>query len=882
MTTPRNPLAGRNFQDETGAPVRPGNRIAGGGEGVVYHVEGDPTSVVKIWHSSRWDPDPKTGTPKTTKEEDEAKLRYIVSHPVGPAPGETWHITWPRHLVLENGAIAGYTMPYLPQNEHWEEMIQYYSRRLARNTQQEQGRQLRIDDRVRMARNLALGFRAVHDAGYVIGDVNEKNVSVNRQNDIALVDCDSYSFTDPATNRAFINAVGRAEFQAPEAQDDYGNRTPNHDLFGLAILIFHLLTHYHPYTAQQSTQEPGERIKDGAFPPASRRLTAPDTYNEAWDALTDRQQELFLRCFDRQNYGQPRPTPDEWLVALQEMPQETQAPPLPQPQPGPQPGPWPQPGPQPGPRPTPAGSTGNPDLFLLPLALAGYVALLIPTFFGEFRPMWWLALTLVGAALLFLPVRRMLQPPITGARWLIIAIALALGVLLLLLTLGAAFSTWPWWMWLGASLATVVIYLIPVRSMLSNAPPWQLGLATIGAAIVLLIFLGGLAVAGVQGVSNWFGDDSPQEPPGVASAAAVPGDGGPGGVPAPAVAPPPGTPAPPVPTEPPASAPGEAAAPAAAIVAAPPETGPEPVCGQPTNFRHGDDFNAADRSLTYHWDSPTESDLSVTGYQTESREMLVDGTYAGWTRRDALGAAETQQFVGPLSAAVDGTTYQNRVYALCDSAASEPSKPVTFSYPAATPTPEPTVTPTPTPEPTAAPTPTPTPAPTPTPTPEPTATPTPTPLPTAIPTATPIPAPTPAPLVLRHAQYGDAHYTISVPQHWPGGRVTFTAKAHTGTPGQWVERNTILGARRYDISSLQDVGVPLPGTYFKERYSDEQLCGDRGFVAIRESALLTAYPEVGIALHVDVCEADLRQEAEPGITNEDVSRKIIRSLRRQN
>ena len=262
--------------------------------------------------------------------------------------------------------------------------------------------------------------------------------------------------------------------------------------------------------------------------------------------------------------------------------------------------------------------------------------------------------------------------------------------------------------------------------------------------------------------------------------------------------------------------------------------------------------------------------------------MLVDGTYAGWTRRDALGAAETQQFVGPLSAAVDGTTYQNRVYALCDSAASEPSEPVTFSYPAATPTPEPTATPTPTPEPTAAPTPTPTPVPTPTPTPEPTATPTPTPLPTAIPTATPIPAPTPAPLVLNHARYGDAHYTVSAPQGWSGGRVTFTAKAHTGTPGQWVERNTILGARRYDISSLQDVGVPLPGTYFKERYSDEQLCGDRGFVAIRESALLTAYPEVGIALHIDVCEADLRQEAEPGITNEDVSRKIIRSLRRQN
>ena len=74
-----------------------------------------------------------------------------------------------------------------------------------------------------MARNLALEFRAVHAAGYVIDDVNEKNVEVNRQNDIAMVDCDSYGFTDPATGLAFSNNMGRPEFQAPEAQEDYAD-----------------------------------------------------------------------------------------------------------------------------------------------------------------------------------------------------------------------------------------------------------------------------------------------------------------------------------------------------------------------------------------------------------------------------------------------------------------------------------------------------------------------------------------------------------------------------------------------------------------------------------------------------------------------------------
>lgn len=91
-----------------------------------------------------------------------------------------------------------------------------------------------------------------------------------------------------------------------------------------------------------------------------------------------------------------------------------------------------------------------------------------------------------------------------------------------------------------------------------------------------------------------------------------------------------------------------------------------------------------------------------------------------------------------------------------------------------------------------------------------------------------------------------------------------------------------MSARRYEIKSLKDAGVNLVGTYFKERYTSEELCGTKGYIAIRETALLVAYPEVGVALHVDVCEADLSLEAEPGITNEVVSEKIIRSLRKQN
>ena len=189
----------------------------------------------------------------------------------------------------------------------------------------------------------------------------------------------------------------------------------------------------------------------------------------------------------------------------------------------------------------------------------------------------------------------------------------------------------------------------------------------------------------------------------------------------------------------------------------------------------------------------------------------------------------------------------------------------------------PPATPTPTETPPRMPMPTSTPTPAPTVTPAPTKTPTPPPMPTA----TPTPAPTGVPTRLHRVEHAGVTYTAQGPTVWAAGRVTLEAKPHAGSPGEWVERTTTIGARRYDISSLKDAGINGVGTYFKERYSSEDLCGLRGFVTIRESAVLVAYPETGIALHVDVCEADIYSEEIYGSTNEQVSNSIIRSLRRR-
>lgn len=529
MATPANPLAGRRFEDEAGNIIVPGGKLGEGGEGVVHQVDGNPGSVVKIWHPGR------------TPQDADAKIPYMVSNPVTPDLGATWHITWPQRMVMENGTIAGYTMPNLDRSESWEAIVEYYNRRAAQGTGAAQAREIQIDDRVRMALNLALGFRAVHAAGYVIGDVNEKNVEVNRQNDIAMVDCDSYGFTDSATGRNFSNGMGRPEFQAPEAQGDYANRTQNHDRFGLAVVIFHLLTGYHPYTVnnQPNYALPGARISNWLFAPAGRGVTAPDPFNEAWDTLTDKQKELFLRCFDKDHEGEPRPTPEEWVEALMEIPNVAPAPapaptgsrPSPAPAPSPAPGPSPSPGPSPTPRSpapgprryyTPPGTSSG-DLIYWVMAIAGYSALMPLMLFSQFRPWWWLALILTAGALFYLPVRRLLQPPITRTRWIIITLASLFSIWFLLALIQAAMSVWPWWLWLGLGLGAAFIFLVPARGWLlgmlrsPNAMPRWIAIG--GVSLLALFILFNMGSAGFREFEEWRNTRSLQAEAGAASGA---------------------------------------------------------------------------------------------------------------------------------------------------------------------------------------------------------------------------------------------------------------------------------------------------------------------------------------------------------------------------
>ena len=158
----------------------------------------------------------------------------------------------------------------------------------------------------------------VHQHGHVVGDVNQKNVMVSRKGIVALVDCDSFQVAEGT--RIYRCGVGVPEYTPPELHGRSFasvDRAANHDLFGLAVLVFHLLMMgRHPFSGVPlvNADIPIEKaIQDGlyAYTRSPTRLKPPPhvppvTMLDA--AILD----LFERAF-----GSPRrPTASEWRTTL--------------------------------------------------------------------------------------------------------------------------------------------------------------------------------------------------------------------------------------------------------------------------------------------------------------------------------------------------------------------------------------------------------------------------------------------------------------------------------------------------------------------------------------------------------------------------------------
>ena len=292
-----------------------GKSLGSGGEGTIYEVEKQPLVVAKVYHKE-----------KLTQAHGD-KLRAMLTNPPQQegTSSNPMAIAWPLDLLIPpNGSrkIVGFLMPRVKDARP---LHQYYTPKQRR----EHSPFFNYIYLLQTARNLAMAAKAIHSKGYVIGDLNESNILVTQTTLVTLVDADSFQVFDHKKGHIYRCPVGKVESTPPELQGtNFGtiDRRQEHDLFGLAVLIFQLLMEgNHPFDGvfKGKGEPPGkkERIKMGHFPYGSKKNVPyrPKPIAPPFKVLAPKLQELFRRCFQEGHENpQARPTAGQWATALEE------------------------------------------------------------------------------------------------------------------------------------------------------------------------------------------------------------------------------------------------------------------------------------------------------------------------------------------------------------------------------------------------------------------------------------------------------------------------------------------------------------------------------------------------------------------------------------
>jgi serine/threonine protein kinase len=299
--------------DAEGKLISLGNELGRGGEATVYTTK-ISSRAVKIYHKP--------------SEEKTRKLELMISRPPADPTAKagvnnTQHVSiaWPTGVVKdEAGDVVGFTMPLVNTTKAIP-LHQLYNPKVRR--QRAPG--ITWQYLVRIARNLSAVVTALHDKGYVIGDLNESNVLVTDRALVTLVDCDSVQAR--AGRTIYRCTVGKGEYTPPELQGkvfEKINRSKHHDAFGLSVLLFLLLMEgVHPFSGVYLPQgdPPGllENIRTKQSPYLKSAKFKPMPIAPPFDTLPNSSQRLFKRALGARPRW--RPTAKMWLRELESLEQ---------------------------------------------------------------------------------------------------------------------------------------------------------------------------------------------------------------------------------------------------------------------------------------------------------------------------------------------------------------------------------------------------------------------------------------------------------------------------------------------------------------------------------------------------------------------------------
>jgi hypothetical protein len=279
------------------------SELGAGGEARVITVGEQPSWAVKLFHQPT--------------AERLAKVRAMLAR----RPAATRGLAWPVELVLDRSSnrFVGYAMPRIGGAR---KAISFYNP----SERVKYSPAFTYQYLVRSARNLWTAAHQVHQAGHIIGDVNESNILIADDATLTLVDTDSFQ-VDGGTGQHFRCLVGKPEYTPPELQGvdfKHTSRDVYADCFGLAVISFQLLMEgVHPYAGIWSQGAPPstpDKIRHGLSPlnPRSPQGVPPSSPPHALLAAPLR--ALFVRTFaDGTADRTRRPLPDEWIRELKDF-----------------------------------------------------------------------------------------------------------------------------------------------------------------------------------------------------------------------------------------------------------------------------------------------------------------------------------------------------------------------------------------------------------------------------------------------------------------------------------------------------------------------------------------------------------------------------------
>lgn len=294
----------KSLRTSNGHSLALGQLLGKGGEGNVYHVEGNPGLAAKIYTDGK-------------SAERQAKISAMVDSGLHRASN---FVAFPIELIVsQNGLFMGFTMRKVEGVKPIHELYGPGSRKAEFP---------KADFRflVRTALNVARAVGSIHSGGCVIGDINHSGILVSDKATVTLIDSDSFQMRKG--DLVFRCRVGVEEYTPPELQGmslESVDRIPNHDNFGLAVMIFQLLfMGRHPFAGKfngKGDMPIKKAIVEGRFAYSSRKAETgmePPPYVPVLLDIPASVAAAFERAFQsvRRN-SLPRPSASEWVKLLE-------------------------------------------------------------------------------------------------------------------------------------------------------------------------------------------------------------------------------------------------------------------------------------------------------------------------------------------------------------------------------------------------------------------------------------------------------------------------------------------------------------------------------------------------------------------------------------